>query len=59
MSDYLDGIDAAADWQPEGGYEHAPSFDEWNARRLLAGQLVDTFEEYVTAIKSGQRWNHD
>ena len=52
--------DAAADWTPIIDLDgHAPSLDEWNAARLLAGLLVDTFEEYVTAIKSGKRWNHE
>ena len=55
---HLDTIDAAADWTPVTD-AHAPCFDEWNARRLLAGLLVDTFEEYIAAIKSGKRWNHE
>ena len=55
-----DGQDAAADWRPvvmEDTY--APSYDEWNAMRLSRGLIVDTFEEYVAAIKSGKRWDHD
>ena len=40
--------DAAADWQPEGGY--APSFDEWNALRLSQGQRMGTFTEYMREI---------
>jgi hypothetical protein len=51
--------DTAADWTPIIDLDGlAPSLDEWNAARLLTGLLVDTFEEYVTAIKSGKRWNH-
>lgn len=57
---YLTGIDdAAADWAPEGVGYYPPSLDEWNTRRLLAGLLIDTFEEYIAAIKSGKRWNHE
>lgn len=48
MSDYLDALDAAADWTPEGGY--APSFDEWNALRLSQGQRMGTFTEYMRDI---------
>ena len=74
MIEYLDTIDAAlrplplnvgtpdaaADWTPIIDLDgHAPSLDEWNAARLLTGLLVDTFEEYVTALKSGKRWNHE
>lgn len=57
LIEYLDGIDGGS-WTPEGGDEHAPSHDEWNARRLSAGLLAETFEEYIAAIKSGQKWNH-
>ncbi len=48
MSDYLDALDAAADWTPEGGY--APSFDEWNALRLSQGQRMGTFTENMRDI---------
>lgn len=54
-----DGDDAAADWWPVTMEDsHAPSFDEWNAMRRLRGLIVDTFEEYIAAMKSGERWNH-
>ncbi len=57
---HLDTIDAAADfWAITADDQNAPSLHEWNARRLLAGLLVDTFEEYIAAIKSGKRWNHE
>ena len=55
-----DGQDTAADWRPVVMEDdHAPSYDEWNAMRLLHGLIADTFEEYIAAIKSGERWNHD
>ena len=55
-----DGQDAAADWRPVVMEDdHAPSYDEWNAMRLSHGLIVDTFEEYIAAIKSGKRWDHD
>lgn len=57
LIEYLDRIDAGG-WTPGDGDEHAPSLDEWNARRLAAGLLADTFEEYIAAIKGGERWNH-
>ena len=39
---HLDTIDAAADfWAITADAQNAPSLDEWNARRLLAGLLVD------------------
>jgi len=52
MSDYLDGLDAAADWQPEGGDwdAYAPSYDEWAVMRLMAGQRPGTFAEYLRDI---------
>lgn len=56
LTEYLDRIDAGG-WTPVDD-EHAPSYDEWNARRLAAGLLVDTFEKYIAAVKSGKRWNH-
>jgi len=52
-----DGDDAAADWRPEAD-DYAPSHDEWNAMRLSHGLIADTFEEYIAAMKSGERWNH-
>ena len=54
MSDYLDALDAAADWTPEGGY--APSFDEWNALRVALGRPAGTFTEYLEDIN--QQENH-
>ena len=54
-----DGQDAAADWRPVVMEDdHAPSYDEWNAMRLSRGLIADTFEEYIAAMKSGERWNH-
>ena len=54
------GQDAAADWRPVVMEDdHAPSYDEGNAMRLSRGLIADTFEEYIAAIKSGERWNHD
>ena len=56
------GQDTAGDWMPEadpGDDAYAPSYDEWNAMRLSHGLIADTFEEYIAAIKSGERWNHD
>ena len=52
MADYLDGIDAADDWTPEGaGWDgFSPSYDEWIALRLLAGLAAGTFTEYLAAI---------
>lgn len=51
------GQDTAADWTPEAD-AYAPSHDEWNAMRLSHGLIADTFEEYIAAMKSGERWNH-
>ena len=50
--------DAAADWQPEGGDwdAYAPSYDEWDAMRLSAGQPAGTFTEYLEDIN--QQENH-
>ena len=52
MADYLDDLDTAADWQPEGaGWDGFPlSYDEWIALRLLAGLAAGTFTEYLAAI---------
>ena len=49
---YLRDIDAAADWFPAGldWDTFPPSFDEWNALRLLAGLAAGTFTEYLAAI---------
>lgn len=54
---YLDTIDTAADWTPLDALldGYAPSFDEWNAQRLLAGQPAGTFDDYLTEIGE----NHD
>ena len=61
---YLDAVDDLAGWaivfdMATGNDAHAPGFDEWNALRLSRGLIVDTFEEYIAAIKSGKRWDHD
>ena len=46
-----DGQDAAADWRPVVMEDdHAPSFDEWNAMRLMAGKTPGTFAEYLGEI---------
>jgi len=54
MSDYLDALDAAADWQPFDALildGIAPaSFQEWNQRRVADGLPVGTFSEYVSSI---------
>lgn len=55
MSDYLDALDAAADWQPEGGDWDAidptpPAYPEWNRRRVEAGLQPGTFDEYLADI---------
>ena len=49
---YLRDIDAATDRFPAGLYwdTFSPSFDEWNALRLLAGLAAGTFTEYLAAI---------
>ena len=58
MSDYLDALDAAADWQPLDALldAYAPSYDEWDAMRLSAGQPAGTFTEYLEDIN--QQENH-
>ncbi len=43
----LDGLDAAAEWWPEGAM---PSFDEWNARRMAAGLPAGTLDEYLLEV---------
>lgn len=48
LIEYLDGIDGGS-WTPEGG-AYAPSYDEWNAMRVLAGHLAGTFNEYLEDI---------
>lgn len=50
--EYLDALDAAADWQPEGGDwdAYAPSYDEWDAMRLSAGQPAGDWDAYLTDI---------
>ena len=54
-----DGQDAAADWRPVVMEDdRAPRYNEWNAMRLSHGLIADTFEEYIAAMKSGERWNH-
>ena len=55
MADYLAGLDTAADWSPEGaGWDGYPlSYDEWNARRLVNGEMAHSFTEYLAAIKGG------
>ena len=46
-----DGEDAAADWRPVVMEDdHAPSYDEWNAMRLLQGQRIGSFTEYMRDI---------
>ena len=46
-----DGQDAAADWRPVVMEDdHAPSYDEWNAMRLLQGQRIGSFTEYMRDI---------
>ena len=55
MSDYLDGLDAAADWQPEGGDWDTidptpPAYPEWNRRRVETGLRPGTFTEYLDYV---------
>jgi len=54
MSDYLDALDAAADWQPEGGdWDIDPTplaYPEWNRRRTEAGLPAGTFTEYLSEM---------
>ena len=54
MSDYLDALDAAADWQPFDALildGIAPaSFQEWNQRRVADGLPVGTFTEYLDYV---------
>ncbi len=48
--DYLNDLDAAADWTPEGdGFP--PSFDEWNALRAHAGREPGDFTEYLSTLR--------
>lgn len=44
--------DAAADWQPLDALldGYPPSFDEWNAMRVLAGDVAGNFDEYLAEI---------
>lgn len=49
--DYLDDIDAAADWWPEPIDDPTPpSFPEWNRRRVAGGLPAGTFTEYLADI---------
>ena len=51
MSDYLDGIDAAADWWPEPIDDPTPPlFPEWNRRRVAGGLPAGTFTEYLSEM---------
>lgn len=60
IDDYLAGIDTAEGWTPEAaGWDgFPPSYDEWNARRLVNGETARSFTEYLAAIKEG-RDEHD
>lgn len=47
---YLAAIDTAADWTPIDAAAFAPSFDEWNAMRVIRGQAAGDFAEYLEEI---------
>lgn len=66
MSDYLDGLDTAADWMPAGIYDdhgNAAGFDEYNAWLIAVGRPAVTMTEYLRAIDPrrfpGAQENHD
>ncbi len=49
---HLDTIDAAADWTPvTAGWDgFPPSFDEWNALRMVRGERPGSFTEYMRDV---------
>ena len=52
MADYLDGLDAAAEWFSIDALldAYAPGFDEWNAIRIATGQPVGEWGDYLADI---------
>lgn len=54
IDQHLHDIDAAAGWFPEAaGWDgFPPSYDEWNAARLVVGDMAHSFTEYLDAIGS-------
>lgn len=47
LFEYLNAIDG--DWTPEAD-AYAPSYDEWNTMRVLAGKPAGSFNEYLEEI---------
>lgn len=47
LFEYLNAIDG--DWTPEAD-AYAPSYDEWNAMRVLAGLSAEEFDAYLRDI---------
>ena len=52
MTEYLDELDAAAEWFSIDALldAYAPGFDEWNAIRIATGQPVGEWGDYLAAI---------